>query len=291
MLSGRIAQVLVIGVLASTATGEPIEVPTVVVSGIEQVEVPARQRGPLMSVTVADGAPVEVGDVLALVDDRDAQLAKQRAELNLESAREEAANPLKIELARKSLQLAQSELDRGQRSRERFQDSISDEELHSRKLKVERGELEVNQAEHEQRIAQNKSRLSENELLAAERQLEQHRIVAPLAGIVVQVDRCGGEWVEPGQTVCRILRMNRLRAEGFLPANVLPVLQVGQPVRLVVGTGTERREFAGTLKFISPEINPVDGRVRMWAEIDNPALELRPGMRGSLTIEPAVSQP
>jgi macrolide-specific efflux system membrane fusion protein len=274
-----------IWLLAGASLAGQLEIPSVVISAIEQVDVPARQHGALSSLAVEEGTAVAEGQLLATIDEGDAQLARRRAELNLESARDEAANQVAVDLARKSLQLAQSELDRGRRSRQRFQDSISEEELEARQLRVDRAQLEVKQAEHELRIAQNKVRFSENELLIAQRQLERHRIVAPLSGIIVQMDQHGGEWVEPGQRVCRILRLNRLRAEGFVDAHDLPPGCVGSAVTLVVRSGAKSREFTGKLKFISPEINPVDGRVRVWAEIDNSELALRPGMRGALTIQ------
>ena len=42
----------------------------------------------------------------------------------------------------------------------------------------------------------------------------------------------------------------------------------------------------GTSIFVDPEIDPVNQQVRIWAEIDNERMQLRPGMRGRLTIEP-----
>jgi macrolide-specific efflux system membrane fusion protein len=38
--------------------------------------------------------------------------------------------------------------------------------------------------------------------------------------------------------------------------------------------------------FVSPEVDPVNGQVRIWAEIDNKSLVLRPGLQGALLIEP-----
>ena len=46
--------------------------------------------------------------------------------------------------------------------------------------------------------------------------VKRRKIFAELSGIVVEVNRHPGEWVEPSETVFRLLRMDRLRAEGFL---------------------------------------------------------------------------
>jgi macrolide-specific efflux system membrane fusion protein len=40
----------------------------------------------------------------------------------------------------------------------------------------------------------------------------------------------------------------------------------------------------GRLGFISPEVDPVTRQVRIWAELDNRELQLRPGQQGRLTL-------
>ncbi len=45
-------------------------------------------------------------------------------------------------------------------------------------------------------------------------------------------------------------------------------------------------EFAGHIVFVNPEIDPLNSQVRVWAEVENPDLKLRPGMQATLTIEP-----
>ena len=42
--------------------------------------------------------------------------------------------------------------------------------------------------------------------------------------------------------------------------------------------------------FVSPEVNPVNGQVRVWADVDNKQLTLRPGLRGHLAIHADKSQ-
>ena len=47
----------------------------------------------------------------------------------------------------------------------------------------------------------------------------------------------------------------------------------------------QQAEFPGKLVFVSPEIDPVNAQVRVWAEIENEGLRLRPGMRGRLIVK------
>jgi multidrug efflux pump subunit AcrA (membrane-fusion protein) len=38
--------------------------------------------------------------------------------------------------------------------------------------------------------------------------------------------------------------------------------------------------------FVSPEVDPVNGQVRVWAEVENRDGQLRPGVHGKLSIGP-----
>jgi macrolide-specific efflux system membrane fusion protein len=263
-----------------------IDVEGVVVTVIEQVEVPARERGTITKLVVEEGGLVVESQILAQIDDRDAQLAKKRAEIELMTAEARLKNNVKTRLAQKAFELAETELQRGKKSRKLFEDSITDEELERRVLAVDKARLDIEQARHEHELAELQKKFSENELEIATRNIELRQIAAPIAGMIVKMNRRRGEWVEPGQTVVRILRIDRLRAEGFLNESQLTADLTGRPVRLVAKLPVGKTlELPGVLRFVSPEINPVDGRIRVWAEIENKDLKLRPGMRASMTIE------
>jgi macrolide-specific efflux system membrane fusion protein len=289
-MNGLLVIPLVLFAAESGQDGSIVEASGALISVVEQVDVPAHQQGPITSILVEEGDLVEKGTLLATCDDQDALLAKQRAEIELETARADAENTIKIRLAEKSLELAESELARAKMSRERLQDAISDEEIEHRQLKVDEARLQVEQAEYEQQQARDKARLSENAFHIAERNLARCRILAPISGVVVQIHRQTGEWSEPGETLLRIVRVDRLRAEAYVDADELPMGVAGSRVRLTVSTPQGNRELDGVLKFVSPEVNPVDGRVRVWAEFKSNDPALRPGMRAILKIESAPAE-
>jgi macrolide-specific efflux system membrane fusion protein len=104
--------------------------------------------------------------------------------------------------------------------------------------------------------------------------------------VVVQVNRRRGEWVEPGDSVVRILRIDPLKAEGFFKVDDLKYDLQDRPVTLRVNLpGKRQAVFSGRVVFISPEIDPLNGEVRFWAEVDNGQRKLRPGMRADLSVD------
>jgi macrolide-specific efflux system membrane fusion protein len=264
-----------------------IEVPSALVKLIEEVGVPAREAGVLAVVDVREGRMVEQGDLLARIEDTEARIVEHRASADLEIARENAENDVNIRFAKKSVEVAKAELRRSEESLQKYPKSVSESEMDRLKLVVERSVLEVEQAEHEFKIAGFQRRIKENDHRAAEEKVNRHQILAPLSGVVVQVNRRRGEWVEPGEEVVRILRLDRLRAEGFLNARYLGPDVESWRVRLTVDLPDEPgAEFPGKIVFVSPEIDPVNSQVNIWVEIDNEALRLRPGMRAKMTITP-----
>uniref|UniRef100_A0A7C4QHS0 HlyD family efflux transporter periplasmic adaptor subunit n=1 Tax=Schlesneria paludicola TaxID=360056 RepID=A0A7C4QHS0_9PLAN len=273
--------------LAADPVPSELRLPGVVVTLSEQVEVPAREAGVLLSLEVREGETVEAGQLVGQIDDRDARLLAARAEMELSQARQLAANDIKVRFARKSADVSRAELQRALDQVERLPKSVSKTELDRLHLVAERNLLEIEQAEVELQQLQMSVSLKEQDLEVARLKVERRKIVSPITGMVVQWKRRRGEWVEPGTPVVRIIRLNRLRAEGFAPATALPLSAMGREVTLKIELpGQPPLAFSGELTFVSPEVDPVNGQTRFWAEIDNPQLKLRPGQQGQLVIHP-----
>jgi macrolide-specific efflux system membrane fusion protein len=261
------------------------------VTVIEQVEIPARIEGVLSAVDVREGQMVEAGTVVARIEDEEVRLTHERAKTEFEIARKQAANDLKIRVARKATDVARAEHRRAVESVEKYKKSVSDTELDRLRLAAERAELETEQAIHEQETAKLTSRLKEIEMELAKQAVDRRVLMAPISGMVVQVIPHQGEWIQAGKTAVRVLRVDRLRVEGFISSKNLAADLLGRRVTLAVDLpGKPGSSFDGAVVFVSPEVNPVNGQVRVWAEVENRKLQLRPGLRGNLTIHPDAAQ-
>jgi macrolide-specific efflux system membrane fusion protein len=178
-------------------------------------------------------------------------------------------------------------LKRSLESNVKFPKSVSQTEIDRLKLLADKAVLEIEQADVDLQQAKLTLQVKQHDLDRAILALERRTIVAPFPGMVVQWKKQHGEWVEPGTPVMRIIRLNRLRAEAFLASQELPTDLVGRPASLLIEIpGKTARKYEGKLVFVSPEIDPVNGQVRVWAEIDNGDLSLRPGQTGLLVVGP-----
>jgi RND family efflux transporter MFP subunit len=261
----------------SAQAAEPIEVDSVVLRLLEEAEVPAQEAGLITKIAAREGNRVKQGELLAQIDDEVARLAAAAAELQYDVAAAKATNDVRLRFAQKALEVSEAELRRSTDSVERFAKSVSQSQLDVERLTVEKNRLELEQATHEHQVARLEMRVKDHERTAAKSAVARRQIVAPFDGVVVHVLVRQGEWVEPGRQALRIVNIDRLKAEGFVPAQRATADLVGRAVRLTVETGGQSATFGGKIVFVSPEVDPITGQVRTWAEIDNRDGRLRPG--------------
>jgi multidrug efflux pump subunit AcrA (membrane-fusion protein) len=266
-----------------SATGG-LALDSVVLRLLEEAEVSAQEAGVVTSVAVREGQRVKQGELLAQIDDEVPRLAAEAVQAQYDIARAKAANDVRRRFAKKSLEVSEAELRRSMESIERFAKSVSQSQLDVERLTVQKNQLEAEQADHEHHVATLEMKAQETELTAALAQVARRRIVAPFDGVVVQTYVRRGEWVEPGQKALRIINVDRLKAEGFVPAKVAVADLSEKPVSLDFEGQSGTGPVGGTVLFVSPEVDPINGQVRVWAEIDNREGRLRPGQPARMVI-------
>lgn len=247
-----------------------------------ELEVPAREGGLLTQVRVREGDRVRAGELLGQLEEVTPQLVVRRAEADLARLRREATNDLKLRIARKIEEVAHAEWQRAEQSEARVKGSVTPTEFDRLRLTLERARLETAQAQFDIDLAAEQVVAGELDKQLAEAAWERRKILSPADGVVVELQREQGEWIEPGQTLLRLVTLDQMRAEGFVAAEQAAAWAVDQPVSLTVGQGGADVTYPGRLVFISPEIHPVNGQVRFWVEVDNRAGRLRPGMRATM---------
>ena len=267
------------------ATGQDIVIPTALVKLMDHAEIATPEAGLIMELYVQEGDIVRADSPLVRLEDTDAVLGQQRAQREVDIGQAEAASRVLILSAEEDLKAAQSDLRRARESQQKFAKSISPAEMEQFELAVRKGELAVEQAEHEHRVAELTLRLKEAELAIASRMLGKRRIVAPFEGTVVQVYQRPGEWVEPGTRLLRLVRTDRLRVEAYVSVEYLAAPLEGREVTLILpGTRGKEVTMRGEVRFVSPEVDPVNRQVRLLAEFSNTGQQLRPGLSAKLLI-------
>ncbi len=203
-------------------------------------------------------------------------------------ARARAENDAGIRAAEAARRVAEAELARSEDSIARFPKSVSQSQLDVERLSVDKLKLEVEAGRHELRLARLAEEVAKQKLEAARLEIERRQIVAPIDGVAVAVDASVGEWVEPGQKVVRLVSTRRLKAEGFVAATEAAQGLADWKAEIYVH-GTDQA-VVGRVVFVSPEVDPVNKQVRVWAEVKNPTGSLRPGQSVEMKLVPQNEQ-
>lgn len=254
---------------------------------IHDVQVPAQEAGQLMVVEVREGQVVEEDGFLARIDDRQAQQAKNVAELELKSALEEAANDVKVRYAKANAMVAKSEYTSVAELNRASRDTVPVAEERRKKLAYDAAQLQVEQSALESKLGALKADAKAAEVEAAKAALDRRQIRAPISGVVVEVVKRRGEWVQPGDSVVRIVHLENLWVEGFLDADQFETADVANcEVTVWVDLPHGREKFQGKIAHASPIVEA--GQFLVRAQVrniqDRGEWILRPGLVADMEI-------
>jgi multidrug resistance efflux pump len=261
-----------------------VEVENALLKTIESTKLAAEVAGKIEKLDVVEGTTVKTDQTLGKIRDKAVKLQMERARIALEIAKRKQRSDIDLRLANKRAEVAKSELDRAITANAKIANTYQAKEMERLQLISASANIEIERAEHDRSLMGLDVLTAENEFRQAEHLFERHQIRSPAIGVVVAVKKRVGEWVEPGTELMEIVRIDRLRIEGFINAVAANEPLMGLDANVIVLKGSEERKLPGRVVFISPDANPVNGQVRIFLEVDNSAGEFRPGMRVKAAI-------
>lgn len=264
----------------STET-EPIEISSAQLQLIVNVEVAAKDAGVIESLQVVEGKEVLTGDVLARLDRDSAIASAEVAESELSIAKAQSKNDIDLRYAEVSKEVSGKVYQRSVNATKQFAKSVSKTETERLKLEHERASLSGEQAERTAVVNELTVGLKESQLALANVQLRNREIQSPVSGLVVQVYRQAGEWVQPGQPIARLIDLKTLRVSCRCYLKDASPDQIASEAIFVVAD----KQYKAKVVFVSPEIDPNVGDFIVWAEVENPTGALKPGMNGKVVLQ------
>jgi len=203
-----------------------------------EATVRAEIGGAVLEVLVEEAQAVTRGAVLARIETR-----------TLEDARQSAASAVRS---------AENQLAVARRETERTERLVEAGALAARELDVSRNTITAAEAA----LADARARLA-----SAERSLGDTTIRAPFTGIVASRAVHAGDIVMPGAEMFRIIDPSSMRLEASVPSEDLSVLRVGAAVDFTV-RGYDR-PFSGRIERIAPQADAATRQVPIYVAIPN----------------------
>jgi len=266
---------------------------------------------------VSEGGRVTAGQLVARLDDveQTEQLALRRAELAAAEAMlaelEAGSRPQEIAAARATLRSAEAERERARLEFERQKDLRRQDANALRESEAAEAAFAVAQAHaaelgerlklleegpRKETIAQARARLEQARavLALAQTQLDNTRLVAPFAGVVLSHHIEPGEFVAAGTPIVTVAETSKVWLRAYVNQTDLGRVQHGQTVEVRTDTFPDKT-YRGTIGFIASEaeftpktVQTTKERVklvfRIKIDLANPADELKPGMPADATI-------
>lgn len=262
---------------------------------IDRINVAAQEAGLITDIAVREGSEIKAGDKIAQINDSKAQAAKKVAQAEHEVAQAEATNDISVRYADAAAQVAKYDYIAHDAANKKARGSTPEAEMKKLLLQWKKGELETEKAQLELDVAKLTAKAKEASVEAADDDIHRRRVFSPIDAVVVEVDKHAGEWVNPGDRIMRIVRMNKVRVEGSLPiALVSPTQVVDRPVTVETTiSGNRTIQFTGKIVFVAPELDPSGKRYKVVAEVENReergAWLLLPGMSPTVTVDAGIA--
>jgi RND family efflux transporter MFP subunit len=260
--------------------GETLVIEDANVDWVEKSKVAALREGVIDRMELSNGMPVAKGRPIGYLHSEIAELSVRKARVAAKSEGPKAEAVAKQELALTVVAV-------NKRLEAKQAGYVSYEE----KLKAE-AEVKVASAMILQ--AKEKILLDEAELALAERALEEHKIIAPFDGIVIERLKNSGERVGVNEAVVVLGNMDKLRVWAYVPLENAFQIKEGQIVEIQPKLGSGRKgpplaieqmHIRGKITFVDPQFQPIaENAKRIFAEFDNKDHALMPGLKARMTI-------
>ncbi|MGX5840290.1 efflux RND transporter periplasmic adaptor subunit [Mesorhizobium sp. ArgA1] len=162
--------------------------------------------------------------------------------------------------------------------------SVSDKTALERALELQRRGVGTDATLDTAQAAASASAAQVNKLQAV---LDQKQLTAPFAGTVGIPKIDLGQYLSPGNAVVTLQDLDTMRVDFSVPEQQLPLLKIGQTVRLGLGgsSGGADMPFAGTIRGIDPKIDASSRLVSVRGEVANPDGKLTPGQFVQVRVE------
>lgn len=262
-----------------------------VIRELDEVELPAKRDGLIESLNVRRGKRISKGQLIGQLENTDIKLRLKVSESELDQAQVRAKNVGAVNSAKADVDRADQEF--------KLLMQLGDDAVYLEKFRMRNNlarsiadlDTAKNQLHQDQLFVQIKS----NETNILRNDIEQTKIKSPVNGVIKEMLKNEGEWVQRGEPILIATRMDRLLAEGFLDSKMIaPHSAVG--TRVVVSFEINNRPSLQLEGLVVRESTPkleLDGKYPVWVEFNNQMVVndlnkqdwlIRPGMRAKMKL-------
>lgn len=258
----------------------------------DEITVSAEVDGRLLSFRAREGARLEEGERVGLIDTVQAALQLREAHSRLAAARS-GTGQAEAEVAALRVELTTAERDLARVERLHASDAATDRQLDEARTRVSVLRDRVRGAGSGRAGRSEEADAIEARIARLEDRLDRSRIRNPVPGTVLASYVETGEFVQPGRALYEIARLDTLTFRAYVDGGLLGDLRLGQRATVTVDAGEGRRSADGTISWIASdaEFTPTPIQTReertelvyaVEIRVPNPDGRLKIGMPGDV---------
>jgi RND family efflux transporter MFP subunit len=263
-----------------------------------QTDIASEIEQRVVEITVERGQYVTAGQVVARMDDQDAQNQLREAEATEGQIRErlglmngQAFDALKTP----EVQQARATMDRAEADYKRFVQLLDEGAVSRAEHDLRRADYLAAKAQYETTVNQMRqlyqSLLAQKVRVAMGRKaVEDTTIRAPFSGVIAEKAVNVGRYTKKGDRVATIVRVDPLRIELTIPEGAVAAVRKGQRVSFAVQSYPDRK-FEGTIAYVGPAVRADSRALVVEAIVPNPKALLQPGLFATAHIELPAARP
>lgn len=293
---GIFAMITAIGASSEAPSIEEIRLDHCMVKAITDVEVAATMAGVIQSVSVEEGTDVTSGEEILRIDDTQAVINSDLAKMTWQQAKERSKDKSSLNYSRATASVAKSEYQRSLKTNENVPHAISEIQIEKLELEMKQAQIGVEKAIFDSNQANWEQEIRQKEWQIAQANKNQHYLKSPVSGTIVKKSKNTGEWVNQGETVFRIARMDTMIIQGYIDITRNDIQEVaGKPVLIdLTFARNQTVSFPGRIVRVNPMVQAGD-KVLVEAEVrnkkENGQWLMIPGMSADMRIQLNESEP
>ncbi len=259
-----------------------------------EINIRSKTGGQILEMLVKEGAMVEPGNVIAVVDTEKVALQREQIEAGLAEVK------FVMNSAREKIALAEEQLENVKKKFERItslynQGSATQQQMDDIETQHSLAKTQLRQAKSGYQASQMKKLQIEANLHLIQSQVDDCTIKSPVTGTVIKKYVEQGETISQGMSVVDIADLSRMWIKLYVTAPELGFVTLNERAEIMVDSFPEKK-FSGKVIWISPkaEFTPKNVQTKearadlvyaVKIELPNPDNELKIGMPADIIVE------
>ena len=232
---------------------DSIDCPISSVHFMEDILLPAKEPGEITTLNFKEGNFVAAGQIIAQINDENYQLELEQADMRYRIAKDTASDSTSTLAAKKKYQVASIEAKKTDRLHGTGSKSASEKMMATYSKEI--AYLEMQKADNDRKKALAEAKLALAQKRQVQSRIERCKLRSEFDGYIIEVKKQKQEYVQLGEEVLRLARMDRVWVQSVvntkeLNAHELMNKKVTVTIDLARG---ETAEFEGIVKFVGLE--------------------------------------